>query len=112
MDCIFCKIISKQVSSDILYEDDDIIAFKDLNPVSPVHFLVVPKMHIPCADDINSDNVSIISNIFKNIPIICKNSRISGGYRIVNNCGKKALQTVNHIHFHILGGRDFNWPPG
>lgn len=111
-DCVFCKIISKDIPAQILYDDENILAFKDLNPVAPVHFLVVPKIHITDTDEINDKNKHLIAEIFKTIPLICRNLGISRGYRIVNNCGERAGQTVTHIHFHILGERDFKWPPG
>ena len=112
MDCIFCRIAAKQIPAKTLYEDENILAFKDLNPVAPVHFLVIPKIHIECADDINEENKNLISQIFKTIPLICKENKISKAYRVVNNCGEKAGQTVSHLHFHVLGGREFKWPPG
>lgn len=112
MDCIFCKIVSKEIPADILYENESTIAFRDLSPVAPVHFLVIPKLHISCVDEICDGNKNIISDIFSCIPQICKNLGLHGEYRIVNNCGKSAGQTVNHIHFHVLSGREFSWPPG
>lgn len=112
MSCIFCNIVSKKVNANILYEDDKIISFKDANPVAPVHFLIIPKKHILSMDNIDSEDVNIIYNIFKNIPFLCKKLEISGAYRIVNNCGRPAGQTVDHLHFHILGGRELKWPPG
>ncbi len=112
MGCVFCKIISKKISSDVIYEDDNIVAFNDLSPVAPVHFLVIPKIHISSADEICDENKYIISEIFGHIPLICRNLGLNGEYRIVNNCGKMAGQTVNHIHFHVLSGREFGWPPG
>ncbi len=112
MDCVFCKIVSKDLKSDIIYEDGDVIAFKDLNPVAPVHFLVIPKAHIESANDLNSGNSGVISKIFSLIPELAKKMNIMDGYRIVNNCGSDACQTVWHIHFHVIGGRKLNWPAG
>lgn len=112
MDCVFCKIVSKKIPANIVYEDDNILAFNDLSPVAPVHFLVVPKIHIACADDICDKNKHIISEIFNHIPPICRDLGLNKEYRIVNNCGKTAGQTVNHVHFHVLSGREFGWPPG
>ena len=112
MDCIFCKIANGEIPSQIVYEDDKIIAFKDLAPQAPVHFLVIPKEHIKCADEINSENSSIIAHIFTKIPLIAKELGVENGYRIVNNCGSDGGQTVGHLHFHVLGGRLLAWPPG
>ena len=113
MDCIFCKIINKEIPSEVVFEDDFIYAFKDINPCAPIHVLIIPKMHIISANDINDDNSFVISHIFKMIPQIAKELGVYGlGYRIVNNCGKDGGQTVGHLHFHLLGGRNLNWPPG
>lgn len=112
-DCIFCKIAKGEVPSDIIYEDDKIIAFNDLNPQAPVHFLVIPKEHISSMNEIDENNVSIISHISLVINKIAKEKGIDEkGYRIVNNCGEFGGQTVEHLHFHILGGRKMLWPPG
>ncbi len=112
-DCIFCKIANGEIPSDIIYEDDEVIAFNDVNPQSPVHFLVIPKKHIPSANDLNKGNVSIVSHIFLVINKLVKEKGLGEkGYRIINNCGEYGGQTVNHIHFHVLGGRQFQWPPG
>lgn len=113
MDCIFCKIANKEIESAIIYEDDSVIAFNDLNPQSPIHFLVIPKEHISSANDINEDNKEIIGHIFCVINKIAKDKGFDKkGYRIVNNIGKDGGQSVNHIHFHVLAGRSLQWPPG
>ena len=113
MDCIFCKIANKTINSDIVYEDDKIIAFNDLDPKAPTHILIIPKNHISSTNDINKDNKEIISHIFEIIPKLAKKYCFDeSGYRIVNNCGKDGGQTVDHIHFHLLAGREFKWPPG
>lgn len=104
MDCIFCKIVNGEIPSNKLYEDDKIISFYDINPEAKVHFLVVPKEHICCADKIDENNSSIIAYIFEKIPMLAKKANITNGYRIINNCGEDACQSVKHIHFHILGG--------
>ncbi|CCQ97389.1 Uncharacterized HIT-like protein aq_141 [[Clostridium] ultunense Esp] len=112
-DCIFCKIINKEIPSEIIYEDDKVIAFKDVNPQSPIHVLVIPKEHIESANDIDDVNSNLISHIFLTIKDLAKELGIDReGYRIVNNCGEFGGQTVSHMHFHILGGRKFSWPPG
>lgn len=112
MDCIFCKIASGDIPSTKVYEDEKILAFKDLDPQAPVHILVIPKEHIKWAYDIADVNSSVIAHIFEKIPEIAKSQGLENGFRIVNNCGENAGQTVHHIHFHLLGGRDFTWPPG
>lgn len=113
MDCIFCKIINNEIPSNKIYEDDKVLAFHDISKEAPIHFLVIPKEHIESANEINSKNADIISHIFVVINKIVKDLGIAeSGYRIVNNCGKDGGQTVNHIHFHVLGQRDLKWPPG
>ena len=112
MDCIFCKIANKEIPSEFVYEDDKVIAFKDLDPQAPVHFLVIPKEHIKSADELNAENCAVIGHIFEVIPKIAKQLGLENGYRIVNNCGEDGGQTVGHIHFHLLAGRNLQWPPG
>ncbi|NLZ34009.1 MAG: histidine triad nucleotide-binding protein [Clostridiales bacterium] len=113
MDCIFCKIINGEIPSSKIYEDEEVLAFHDINKAAPIHFLVIPKKHIQSANEINSENSKIIAHIFEVISKLAKDLGISeGGYRIVNNCGKDGGQTVNHLHFHVLGQRDLKWPPG
>ena len=102
-DCIFCKIVDGAIPSNKVYEDDKIIAIHDLEPQAPVHVLVMPKEHICCANAINESNAEIVAHIFTKIPEIAKLSGVDS-YRIINNCGDKAGQTVKHIHFHILSG--------
>lgn len=112
MDCIFCKIANKEIPSQIVYEDDKVIAFKDLDPQAPVHFLVIPKEHIKSADELNAENCAVIGHIFEVIPKIAKELGLENGYRVVNNCGEDGGQTVGHLHFHLLAGRNLGWPPG
>lgn len=112
-DCIFCKIVDREISSDIIYEDDKIIAFKDSNPQAPVHFLVVPKEHIESTNHISEKDIELIGHIFLIIKKLTKQLGLhEEGYRIVNNCGELGGQTVSHIHFHVLAGRQLLWPPG
>ena len=112
-DCIFCKIVNKEIPADIVYEDDKIIAFKDINAAAPIHVLIIPKRHIKSINQISDLDKSTISHIFIKISEIAKHLEIDKeGYRIVNNCGKLGGQTVDHIHFHLLGGRELQWPPG
>lgn len=112
MDCIFCKIASGEIPSNKVYEDEKVIAFYDIAPEAPVHFLVIPKEHIKCADEINESNSEIIAHIFEVIAKVAKELKLENGYRIVNNCGEDGGQTVGHLHFHVLAGRLLAWPPG
>jgi len=112
-DCIFCKIINGEIPSKKVYEDDKVYAFYDITPEAPVHFLVIPKEHIESANDLNDSNINIVSHIFKIINKLVVELNISDkGYRVINNCGEDGGQTVKHIHFHVLGGRSLQWPPG
>ena len=112
-DCLFCKIAKGEIPSEKVYEDDKVYAFYDINPEAPVHFLVIPKEHIQSANNLNDNNADVISHIFKVINKLVVELNIADkGYRIVNNCGEDGGQTVNHIHFHVLGGRNMQWPPG
>lgn len=111
-DCIFCKIVDGSIPSDKLYEDDKLLVFKDLSPQAPVHLLIIPKSHIESADYIDSENAHLIGEIFQLISHLSKELNLEKGYRIVNNCGQEGGQTVSHIHFHLLAGRQLEWPPG
>jgi histidine triad (HIT) family protein len=104
-DCIFCKIVSGEIPSKKIYEDEDIIAFHDINPQAPVHFLVIPKEHIVSAMEVNAENSGIIARCFEVIAALAKKEGLSEGFRIINNCGEKGGQTVMHLHFHVLSGR-------
>ena len=103
--CIFCKIVAGEIPSTKVYEDKDVLAFKDINPQAPVHTLVIPKQHICCADAINEENCEVVGYLFSKIPEIAKSLGLTNGYRIINNCGEDGAQTVKHLHFHILGGK-------
>ena len=102
--CLFCKIIAGDIPSKKAYEDDKILAFYDIAPQAPVHILVIPKAHIACVDEVNEANADVVAYIFTKIPAIAKAVGITGGYRVVSNCGADACQSVHHLHFHILGG--------
>ena len=110
MDCIFCKIAKKEIPSKIVYEDEKIVMFKDLNPIAPIHLLAIPKNHISSANQITSQNSQIVAHIFETIAKESENLGFKGGYRIINNCGKLGGQTVGHIHFHIVGGKELSRP--
>ena len=105
MDCLFCKIIAGEIPSTKVYEDDKILAFRDINPMAPTHILVVPKEHIGGVDELNSDNSAVVAHIFAKIAEIAKNEGLTNGYRVVSNIGEDGGQTVRHLHFHILGGK-------
>ncbi|MBQ8299650.1 MAG: histidine triad nucleotide-binding protein [Clostridia bacterium] len=106
-DCIFCKIINKEIPSNIVFENEKVIVFEDLAPVAPVHILIVPKKHMASAIDLESEeDFDYIKEVYKVAKIIAQEKEISGsGFRIVNNCGEDGGQTVKHIHFHLIGGR-------
>ena len=103
-DCIFCKIVAGQIPSTKVYEDRYMLAFKDINPQAAVHVVIVPKKHIADLNGINESNSNVIAAIFEKIPRIAEGLGLTDGYRIVSNCGKNACQSVNHLHFHLLGG--------
>ena len=103
--CVFCKIIAGEIPSTKVFEDDSVLAFRDINPQAPTHILVIPKHHIPSVDGITAENSSIVAHIFEVIPQIAQAEGLENGYRVVSNCGADAGQTVHHLHFHILGGK-------
>lgn len=113
MDCLFCKIISGEIPSNKVYEDDLILAFRDIDPQAPEHVIIIPKNHIASANAVTAENSRYITRIFETVPTIVKQLGIAeNGYRIVNNCGSDGGQTVDHLHFHLMGGRSFSWPAG
>ncbi len=112
MDCLFCKIIAGEIPSSKVYEDESVFAFNDIDPQAPVHVLIVPKQHIKSAAEIDGSNSAVVAHIFEVAAKIAKEFGLDNGYRIVNNCGDCAGQTVKHLHFHLMGGRDFTWPAG
>lgn len=110
--CLFCKIIKGEIPSEKVYEDDLCYAFKDINPVAPTHVLVIPKEHIASCGEITSENSAVTAHIFEVISKLAKELDLKDGFRVVSNCGEAAGQTVFHLHFHLLGGRQFGWPEG
>lgn len=113
VDCIFCKIVEGEIPSQKIYEDDVILAFKDIDPKAPVHAIVIPKVHIASLNAVDQSNIEDIAHLISKIPQIAKDQGIDmSGYRVVNNIGSDGGQTVDHIHFHVLGGRGLQWPPG
>lgn len=112
-ECIFCDIIDRKIDAKIVFENDLILAFNDISPVAPYHIIIVPKVHINSTNEITDENSKFVAEIFRIVPIIAKENNFGqNGYRVVNNCGVDGGQTVNHIHFHLLAGRNFEWPPG
>ena len=103
--CLFCKIIAGDIPSTKVYEDDSVYAFRDINPQAPTHVLVVPKIHMEDTNGITAENSAVVAHIFEVIPQIAAAEGLVNGYRVVSNCGADAGQTVQHLHFHILGGR-------
>ena len=112
MDCIFCKIAAGEIPCNKAYEDDQVLAFYDLDPKAPVHILIIPKEHIGSALEITPENSGIIAHIYEVAAKLAKDLKLEKGFRIVNNCGEDGGQTVQHLHFHLLGGRAMAWPPG
>lgn len=112
MDCLFCKIVSGDIPSTKVYDDELCYAFLDIDPKAPTHFLVVPKAHIPSAAAISAENSAVVAHIYEVIAKLATELKLSDGYRVVTNCGEQAGQTVPHLHFHVLAGRLLAWPPG
>ncbi len=111
--CIFCKIASGEVSAKIVHQNDHVVVFRDLNPQAPVHVLVIPKKHIENLSSSEETDLSMMREIFSAILKVTKDEKLSAdGFRVVANDGKNGGQTVNHLHFHVLGGRPMSWPPG
>lgn len=106
MDCIFCEIIKGNIPSTKVYEDESVIAINDLNPQMPTHILIIPKKHIACVNDITEEDVNLVGHIFFVAKKIAEKLGLENGYRIINNCGKDAGQTVMHLHFHMLAGSE------
>lgn len=111
-DCLFCKIIKGEIPSKKIYEDETVYVFEDIAPTAPIHYLVIPKEHISGANEITSENSAVVAHIFEVISKLAKELGLEDGFRVVNNCGKSAGQTVFHMHFHLLAGRELQWPAG
>ena len=110
--CIFCKIVAGEIPSNKVHEDDDVFAFHDLSPQAPTHVLVVPRKHISSLDEAGDADQALLGRILLTTKQLARELGVSSGYRVVNNCGAPAGQSVFHIHFHLLGGRPMGWPPG
>lgn len=112
-ECIFCKIVNGEIPCTKVFEDEKVLCFKDINPEAPVHVIIIPKKHISSLNDLNEENIDDISHLMLVIKNIASELGISKtGYRLVTNCGDDGGQSVGHIHFHLLGGRALQWPPG
>ena len=112
-DCLFCKIIAGEIPSDKVYEDEHVFAFRDINPVAPLHVLIIPKQHISMINDVEDDDAITMGRLFVAAKKIIQELGVADdGYRTVMNCGEAAGQTVFHVHMHLLAGRDLTWPPG
>lgn len=109
MDCLFCKIISGEIPSSKVYEDEIVYVFKDIEPIAPVHYLIIPKEHISGASEINSQNSKCVAHIFEVAAKIAADEGFSDGFRIITNCGEDAGQSVHHLHFHLLAGKKMGW---
>lgn len=112
-DCLFCKIIEGIIPSTKVYEDEYLYVFNDIGPVAPVHVIIVPKIHMDSLNEITDETALVLGHLMKKVPEIAEALGIKdSGYRLVNNCGEQGGQTVSHIHYHLLGGRNLQWPPG
>ena len=111
-DCLFCKIVAGQIPSDIVYQDDDVLAFNDINPQAPRHILFIPKRHIASMTDLTGEDGPLLAQIYVAASSVAKKLNLERGYRFLTNVGPDAGQSVFHLHFHLLGGRPLGWPPG
>jgi histidine triad (HIT) family protein len=112
-ECIFCKIVSKQIPANLVYQDEQVTAFRDLNPQAPTHVLLVPNQHIPNTETLEPEHDAIVGAVMRTARSIARSAGIAdSGYRLVVNTGRDANNTVAHLHVHLLGGRAMSWPPG
>ncbi len=113
MDCLFCKMINREIEPDIVYEDDHVLAFNDINPQAPTHVLVIPKKHIATLNDIQEEDLALVGRLHRTAAKLAGQYGFAEeGYRVVMNCNENGGQTVFHIHLHLMGGRQFTWPAG
>ena len=110
--CVFCRIAAEEIPSAIVYEDADVVAFRDLNPQAPTHVLVVPRRHVGSLDDVVEADASLLGTLMLAAQKVAAAAGLATGYRVVTNCGADAGQSVSHLHLHVLGGRPMAWPPG
>lgn len=111
-DCLFCRIVAGEVPSDRVYEDDEVIAFRDINPRAPTHVLVIPRRHVPDVHALTDADGELLARLFGAVRRIADDAGLGQGYRVVTNVGPEAGQSVFHLHLHLLGGRSMSWPPG
>lgn len=111
-ECIFCMIANKEIPAKIVYEDEQIVCFHDLEPQAPVHVLIIPKKHIESMDSLCEEDKELMGYVMLKVKDIAETLELENGYRLVNNCGEDGFQTVKHLHFHLLGKRKMTWPPG
>lgn len=111
-DCLFCKIIGGEIPAQAVYQDDKVFAFKDIAPVAPVHVLIIPKKHISSLEELTAEDADLMGHIVLTAAKLAKELGLEKGYRLVSNCKEEGGQTVFHIHFHLIGGREMQWPPG
>ncbi|NLG79087.1 MAG: histidine triad nucleotide-binding protein [Firmicutes bacterium] len=111
-ECLFCKIASRELPADVVYEDDQALAFRDINPQAPVHVLVIPKRHVSSLAELAEPDEALMGHLLTVATRLASKLGVGDGFRVVGNCGEKAGQSVFHIHLHVLGGRRLGWPPG
>ncbi len=111
-ECLFCKIVAREVDAEIVSETDDLVAFRDINPAASTHVLVVPRRHISSAAELGPEQGALLGEMFQLMADVARSEGLEGGYRIVTNVGPDAGQSVPHVHFHLIGGRRLAWPPG
>lgn len=112
MECIFCRIAAGQSETNFVYQDPAVVAFRDLNPQAPVHVLIIPRQHLTRVSDVKAEDLKIFGDIHRAAQKIAAQEKIAGGFRLITNNGPDAGQTVDHLHYHLLGGRGMKWPPG
>jgi len=110
--CLFCKIAAGSIPSSVVYQDEDVVAFRDINPQAPQHILFIPRRHLSSMEDLTPEDAQLLARIFMAAKQIAHESGLEQGYRFLTNTGPDAGQSVSHLHFHLLGGRQFGWPPG
>lgn len=111
-DCIFCKIINKEIPAEIVYEDETVLVFKDIRPAAPVHLLLIPKKHIPTFFELEEADVSLLGDLHIAAARVARQMGLEKGFRLISNCNQDAGQLVFHIHYHLMAGRTLHWPPG
>ena len=111
-DCLFCKIVSKDVPAQVVLDRDDVLAFRDVNPQAPTHVLVIPKEHLSSLEDVTDGHGDLLASLVAAANEVAREDGVGGAWRLVTNIGRGAGQSVDHLHLHVLGGRGFTWPPG